>query len=315
LKHPDEGAGLADVHSLISLRDTVPRWQEGTNLEDLQVDPSFPLVKPETVGFKLNKLKPANIRPPDDITQSLITYCVEKCGLTPFAAGNIMDYFLRRRSCFLPLKSDLKPGQIVWLGTSIKKSKMYGCLQIRRRQIPVILTLYSSEELDKKPTDLSQLNEQMMQQLARITTEAYLQETLLSDDELQMFYLRSASVISKLLRKYMKVKKVILPTPGSILDLGTMFTHKELIIDLSMQGYYSQEIAKKTYHEARSVDAYLRTFNSILILWYYGLPMPLISMVTERGVKVVKEHINIIKKYFPEKPAVKRYLDQRGIAV
>jgi hypothetical protein len=47
----------------------------------------------------------------------------------------------------------------------------------------------------------------MMNQLARITTEAYLQETLLSEDELQLFYLRSATVMSKLLRKYMKVNK------------------------------------------------------------------------------------------------------------
>jgi hypothetical protein len=186
---------------------------------------------------------------------------------------------------------------------------------IQRKQIPIILTLYSPEEINSIPENLSQLNKQMMKQLSRVTTEAYLQETLLSDDELQLFYLRSASVISKLIRKYMKVNKVILPTPGSILDVGTMFTHKELIIDLSMQGYYTKEIAKKTYHDPRSVDAYLRVFNSILVLWYYKLPPLLISMVTEKGIKVVKEHIDILIKYFPDRNSIKNYLNQLGIAV
>ena len=121
--------------------------------------------------------------------------------------------------------------------------------------------------------------------------------------------------MSKLIRRYMTINKVILPTPGSILDAGTMFTHKELIIDLSMQGYYTKEIAKKTYHDPRSVDAYLKTLNSVLILWYFDLPSSLISMVTEKGIKVIKEHITIIEKYFPNKDVIRNYLNQKGIAV
>jgi len=312
---------LEDVHSLISLRDTIPRSQPGTHLYDLGIDPSFPLINPDDIKLKPPELKPVithNIHtPPIDIKNNLINYCVDQLGLKPFVAQNILDYFLERRSYFLPIKSSIQPGQFIWLGTSYKKSKKVGCVQIQRKQIPIVLTLYSPEEIsiNTRPKNLIELNEQMMNQLARITTEAYLQETLLSDDELQLFYLRSATVMSKLLRKYMKVNKVILPTPGSILDAGTMFTHKELIIDLSMQGYYTKEIARKTYHDPRSVDSYLKVFNSILVLWYYNLPPSLISMVTEKGVKVVKEHINILIKYFPDRHSIKNYLNQIGIAV
>jgi len=312
---------LEDVHSLISLRDTIPRSQPGTHLYDLGIDPSFPLINPDDIKLKPPELKPVIIHnihtPPIDIKNNLINYCVDQLGLKPFVAQNILDYFLERRSYFLPIKSSIQPGQFIWLGTSYKKSKKVGCVQIQRKQIPIVLTLYSPEEIsiNTRPKNLIELNEQMMNQLARITTEAYLQETLLSDDELQLFYLRSATVMSKLLRKYMKVNKVILPTPGSILDAGTMFTHKELIIDLSMQGYYTKEIARKTYHDPRSVDSYLKVFNSILVLWYYNLPPSLISMVTEKGVKVVKEHINILIKYFPDRHSIKNYLNQIGIAV
>jgi len=320
LKSIDTQTSLEDVHSLISLRDTIPRSQPGTHLYDLEIDPSFPLINPDDIQLKRPELKPVGSHshpPPIDIKNNLINYCVDQLGLKHFVAQNILDYFLERRSYFLPIKSSVQPGQFIWLGTSYKKSKKVGCVQIQRKQIPIVLTLYSPEEIsvNTRPKYLIELNEQMMNQLARITTEAYLQETLLSEDELQLFYLRSATVMSKLLRKYMKVSKVILPTPGSILDAGTMFTHKELIIDLSMQGYYTKEIARKTYHDPRSVDSYLKVFNSILVLWYYNLPPSLISMVTEKGVKVVKEHINILIKYFPDRDSIKNYLNQIGIAV
>ncbi len=82
-----------------------------------------------------------------------------------------------------------------------------------------------------------------------------------------------------------------------------------------MQGYFTNEIAKKTYHDPRSVDAYLKTFNSILILWHFDLPKALISMVTERGQKIVQEHLDIINKYFPDKISMKNYLNNQGIAV
>jgi hypothetical protein len=315
LKKIDTQATIDDVHSLISPRETVPRYQDGGNLRDIQIDPSFPLIKPHDIGVKLNKLIPAVVSLPVNIKKTLIEYGVHQLGLKPFVAQNLLDYFLERRAYYLPLKKSVKPGQLVWLGSSIKKCYKPENLFLKQKQVPIILTLYTKQELENRPKDLAELNSQMMNQLARITTEAYLQETLLPLDELQLFYLRSSTVLGKLIRKYMNMYKVILTTPGSILDAGTMFTHKELIIDLAMQGYYTKEIAKKTYHDPRSVDAYLKTLNSVLILWYFDLPTSLISMVTEKGITVVKEHITIIEKYFPNKEIIKNYLYNRGIAV
>lgn len=308
-------ATINDVHLLISPRDTVPRYQDGDNLWDVQIDPSFPLIKPDDIGVKPNHVIPTVISLPVNIKNSLMEYSVHEFGLKPFVAKNILEYFQQRRAYYLPLKKSVKPGQLVWLGSSIKKCYKPENLFMKRKQVPIILTLYTEQELNGRPKDLAGLNSQMMNQLARVLTEAYLQETLLPMDELQLFYLRSSTVLGKLIRKYMTINKVILPTPGSILDAGTMFTHKELIIDLSMQGYYTKEIAKKTYHDPRSVDVYLKTLNSVLILWYFDLPASLISMVTEKGINVVKEHITIIEKYFPNKDVIKNYLNHRGIAV
>lgn len=316
LKSFNKQAALEDVYSLICQRDMVPRYHNDPDLyKAITIDPCLPLINPDDIGIKLSKISPFIVSVTDQIRNNLIDYCTNEIGLKPFLANNLLDYFLEKRASFLPLSRFLKPGQLVWIGTSFKKAKKIGCVQIQRQQVPIILTLYTEQELSEKSKNLSEFNDKMMKQLARITTEAYLQETLLPQDELQLFYLRSYSVIGKLLRKYMKMYKCILPVPGSILDSGTMFTHKELVIDLSMQGYYTKEIAKKTYHDPRSVDAYLKVFNAVLILWYFDLPKELISMVSDKGLKVVQEHINIINKYFPDKNSIQSYLHNRGIAV
>ena len=315
LKNINKQATIDDVYSLISPRETVPRYQKGDDFNDVKIDESFPLIKPADIGVELNKSIPTIISLPTDIKNSLIDYCIDQLGLKPFVAKNLLEYFLEKRAYYMPLKNSIKPGQLIWLGSSIKKAHKPEHLFLKRKQIPIILTLYTKEELESRPKDLAELNVIMMNQLARITTEAYLQETLLPLDELQLFYLRSSYVLSKLIRKYMSKNKIILPTPGTILDSGTMFTHKELVVDLAMQGYYTKEIAKKLYHDPRSIDAYLKVFNSVLILWYFDLPPDLISMVTEKGITVVKEHINIIKKYFPDKNSVQNYLNIHGISL
>ena len=153
----------------------------------------------------MSKISPFIVSVTDQIRNNLIDYCTNEIGLKPFLANNLLDYFLEKRASFLPLSRFLKPGQLVWIGTSFKKAKKIGCVQIQRQQVPIILTLYTEQELSEKSKNLSEFNDKMMKQLARITTEAYLQETLLPQDELQLFYLRSYSVIGKLLRKYMKM--------------------------------------------------------------------------------------------------------------
>ena len=315
LKSIDKNATEDDVYSLISPRDTIPRYHEDTEINDSEIDAACHLINPDDIGVKLAKKIPFITTLSEKLRSDIIHFCVHEMGFKPLVANGILEYFLEKRAFFLPLISSVKPGQVSWIGTSFKKAKKVGCVQIARLQVPILLTLYTEEELQIIPTDLSGLNSRMMTQLARITTEAYLQETLLPGDELQLFYLRSYSIIGKLLRKYMQIHKVILPTPGTILDAGTALTHKELIVDLHMQGYYTNEIAKKTYHDPRSVDAYLRTFNAVLILWYFNLPKSLISMVTERGQRVVQQYIDIIAKYFPDRDSTENYLTKLGIAV
>ncbi|MEE9532141.1 MAG: DUF1670 domain-containing protein [Syntrophobacteria bacterium] len=311
----DDTVSEADVNALIYRRSLVPRCEKSIELETLEMNPTYPLINPKKLSIDRPNILGEKITLPCKIKDELISFCADNLGMKPFVATHALDLFLDLRARYLPLRTAVKPGQLVWLGTSFKKSKKVGCVQLERKQIPIILTLYTEEEIATIPQTLAELDQSMMQQLARVTTEAYLQEALLPADELQLFFLRPYTFLGKLMRSYMETNKVILPTPGSILDAGTMFTHKELIIDLSMEGYFTKEIAKKTCHDPKSVDSYLKTFNSVLVLWYYELPEELIATVTERGKSVIKQHLEIIKKYFPDRGAMKNYLNNRGYAL
>lgn len=49
---------------------------------------------------------------------------------------------------------------------------------------------------------------------------------------------------------------MILPTAGTVLDMGRTLTHKK-IVEMSLQGLTTQEIARLIYHTPVAMDNYL----------------------------------------------------------
>ncbi|WP_407937691.1 DUF1670 domain-containing protein [Neomoorella mulderi] len=93
----------------------------------------------------------------------------------------------------------------------------------------------------------------------------------------------SPSLFRQLLEAYHERFSVLLPTAGTVLDMGRMLTHKDLVIRLHMQGLSVLEIARQTYHSPRSADVYIKAFDSVLILHLYGLNPKLMATVLSRG--------------------------------
>ncbi|OIQ58999.1 hypothetical protein MTIN_25660 [Moorella thermoacetica] len=65
---------------------------------------------------------------------------------------------------------------------------------------------------------------------------------------------------------------VLLPTAGTVLDMGRTLTHKALVVEMALEGLTTQEIARRTYHTQEAVDNYLRLFDRVLLLRYYRVP-------------------------------------------
>jgi len=151
--------------------------------------------------------------------------------------------------------------------------------------------------------------------MARVMTEAYTQNAILSYAEIQWIFLASTGTVSRAIDHYQRKHRIVLPCPGTVLDMGRMLTHKALIVRLHLQGLSVLEIARKTYHNPRSVDAYLKAFDAVLILHLYGLTPTLMASVLGRSESLVQEYLDLIEKYLKDADTMREHLRKRGIHV
>jgi hypothetical protein len=63
------------------------------------------------------------------------------------------------------------------------------------------------------------------------------------------------------------------------------------------------------------VDAYLKVFQSVLILSLYDMPIPLMARVTGRGQALIEEYIALVQEHFPNRHEIKRYLNEHGLEI
>jgi hypothetical protein len=308
-------AAMEDTYHYLNRRAFLPHWEEG-GCKRTRMPDSGQLINPEKINVSPPKrISPSEVIIPSKVMESLLSYLVKEAGVGPSNAIAMIQFLAARRESYCPLESSLNPGQAVWLALSSTKYKPPHVQFARRVVFPIILTVFTEDELNRPIHTLKELNQLNMEQCARVLVEAYLQNTLIPQIELELLFLRSYNVMGDLLLNYMKIHEVILPTPGTILDAGRAMTHKNIIVAESVAGYFTSEIARKTYHAPESVDAYLKVFQSVLILYLYDMPVSLMARVTGRGQSLIEEYILLVKEHFPDREAVKSYLKEQGLEI
>lgn len=125
----------------------------------------------------------------------------------------------------------------------------------------------------------------------------------------------SPTLIRELLEAYQECFGVLLPTAGTVLDMGRTLTHKTIVVELALQGLTTQEIARRIYHTPEAVDNYLRIFDRVLLLRYYKLPLSAMVRVTGHSQRLLEEHLALVEKHFSDEAALEVYLGKRGITL
>jgi hypothetical protein len=221
------------------------------------------------------------------------------------------------RARFCPLASTLSSGQMPLVSMHVKAGRRLDLPTRLQPFAPVIVTMITPGELEalgrESRFEYSQLMELHARRMARVLIEAYQQEGLISYSELQWCFLASANHIGRILGWYEHKHNVMLPCPGSVLDMGRMLTHKEIIVSLYLRGLTVLEISRQTYHAPRSVDAYLKVFDSVLILHLYGLPLKLMAQVLNRGESLIEEYLQLINDNLKEVGELRKYLRSRKV--
>jgi len=183
-----------------------------------------------------------------------------------------VEELITLRNICCPLTQHLKHGEMPLLATHVRASLSEEVSTRFRRHAPVIVTVWTAEELRRQPRRVPEYLAQLKKRIVRVCFEAYRQNGLLSLMDLQWIFQISSARISELIRSFQREHNIIVPTPGTVLDAGRSMTHKDIIVNLHLQGHTVKEIARITYHSPRAVDNYICTFQGVLILWLFGVP-------------------------------------------
>ena len=103
--------------------------------------------------------------------------------------------------------------------------------------------------------------------------------------------------MSKQVREYMERTKEVVPTRGTVHDLGRAITHKRIIIRLYLEGYLTPEIARRTKHSEEACDRYIRAFNKVRMLADRNMSVEEIARTLEMSSFTVKEYLNIYSEF------------------
>ncbi len=303
LLEQDPGVTCQDLWRLLGQPDPGP----GRAPRDYDFLPESP---GEEEGLEVWPRRPGEpVTVPPEVKEKAVLSLVEDYGTKKGQAEAMFQAIAETRAWCSPLLSELAPGQAVWF--------TYGTRRSRKRDprllVPVVLTLVSPGEQGLSFAHRGEIKAFKLRQLERITTQAWRQDGVLTQLDLEWLLGLTQVAIRELLEAYQEKFGVILPTAGTILDMGRTLTHKKVVVELALSGLTTQQIAQRIYHTPEAVDAYLKVFEKLLILRYYRMPVPAIAKVLGNSPRLTQEHLELAKKHFPDEDALKVYLEDRGV--
>jgi hypothetical protein len=205
----------------------------------------------------------------------------------------LVDDFLDAMEEYTPKQGRLKPGQLVWYAVDVKEQHTQGKKLKDVKLVPVKLTVIDEEDL-KNYADGMSSKEIRRSRMVRMFREAKEQGGVLSQTDMAVLLGYRVDAVSKNLLEIRKESGLV-PTRGSVHDLGRTITHKKEIINLYLQGYLTPEIARLTKHDATNVDRYIRDYERVKAL-VGKFDERMISHLTKLTKTIVREYLDIIRE-------------------
>ena len=269
--------------------------------------PSEPLGEDALRAFPRRPEGTATI--PKPVEQQVLAELVSGHGCRPAQAEAMVRACAEIRSWCCPAEDELEPGQLVWLCRSTRRTRGID----PRAMVPAVLTLITPQEAEAPMATRSDLKALKVRQIERLTAEAWRQDGVLTTLDLEWILGISPSLIRSLLEAYHERFGILLPTAGTVLDMGRTLTHKAIVVEMALDGMTTQEIARRIYHTPEAVDNYLRQFDRVLLLKYYHVPVSAMLRITGYSPGLLEEHLALVEKHFPDEAALTAYLGRRGI--
>jgi hypothetical protein len=195
------------------------------------------------------------------------------------------------------------PKTIVWLAVRREWRNRRKGLDITDL-VPVHLPMVVETELDLLMEPILRWNLKARRafnraRFARWCFEAYEQGGVLTLLDLSLMSGMSEHYVSELIREYEVEKEKIVPTRGTVHDMGRGVTHKAEVIRRWLRCESPDRIARALNHSQDAVDRYLADFQKVRLL---ATKMPICDLPTLTGLStsVINEYIGLLRQYDPE---------------
>jgi cytochrome c553 len=219
----------------------------------------------------------------------------------PVIARAIVDDILATVERCYPER--VPPKTVVWLAVRREKRGQRKGLDITDL-VPVNLLMINESEI-KLLTDARLRKDRQARRasnrarFARWCFEAYEQGGVLTQLDLSLLSGLSANYISQALREYETETGEIVPTRGTVHDIGPSVTHKAEVIRRWLRNESPAHIARVLKHSQEAVDRYIADCQKVRTLAQRFAPADLPAL-TGLSASVVDQYIALIREYEPQ---------------
>jgi Protein of unknown function (DUF1670) len=218
----------------------------------------------------------------------------------PVIARAIVDDILATVEQCYPER--LPPKTVVWLAVRREWNGQRKGLKLTDL-IPVHLSVVTEEEIQllmepelrQKQTARRAFNRA---RFARWCFEAYGQGGVLTLLDLSMLSGMSEHYAGELLREYEAEHGKVVPTRGTVHDLGPSVTHKAEVIRRWLRKESPVQIARTLGHSQQAVDRYIADFQKARLL-AQKFPVTDLPVLAGLSASVVKQYVALLRQYEP----------------
>jgi hypothetical protein len=197
----------------------------------------------------------------------------------------------------------VSPRTVVWLAVRRGEGRARKRIQVTDL-VPVKLVMFTDEEaklLSDKQLCSKQLARRSFNRarFARWCFEAYEQGGVLTQLDLCFLSGLSHKVVREHIAEYEAETGKIVPTRGTVHDMGPSVTHKAEVIRRWLRHQSPAQIARELEHSQRAVDRYIADFGKVRLL---AQRFPVADLPTLSGLSkhLVKQYIDLLREYEPQ---------------
>lgn len=197
------------------------------------------------------------------IGQQMANLAVSGAGLSTWEARELVRLIEEVYFCDPDLKQ-LLPGQTRY--SCVSSAEPPGKPIKDCQMVTAALTLFQEEDdRELPPNDKDGSIEIRWRRLLRICDEAREQGGLLSQEDLSKLLMSDVRTIR---RDIAELKKggIVVPTRGTVKDIGPGVTHREIAVRLWLEGKEPTEVARQIHHSLKATENYLEKFKRVAYL-------------------------------------------------